>query len=744
MTSAAASPDLFDLVLHGAGDDLERSWNERMASPGPVSEFVPPLQILVETGRREFAREAGASLARALADKNRAGDAVGVLIRLAYWKIESVNGLEDVTSKALEAAFGSEDWFEYVLGKANLTRGQSVEWPAFLSLAECLGFTPGRVVEHRSGWGPGRVDAIHADADEVTIAFASGRKHTVPWQTAIDTMTALPEEDLRAMRLHHGVDALFEFAQAAPTEMLRRALRIYRGKANSTQIKEQLHESIVPAKSWTGWWKKAKAAAVEDPLIAVEGSASRPVLMLRTKALSLTDEARAQLKFEKSAQSIVGGLRAYFDRATRDSDRDALAAFATERLDSIARAANGIESAYAVIFLEEIGALSVEEATPLLRPLFGIPATGDYDPSKVELFVLADIEDSSIRSRLASQLPDVLGPKWVDAVLDQLALLSEHGDNVEDALETLVEALRGAEVPDRLMALYDKVNPFPHKHPFLIYALTKAYSEGAFEGAGRKADPNIICRVILHAMRIVCEQHTGRRHTRLQSRILTLLAGRKGILGDLLETIDRGTMSSAINSARAGGEDFPPKVMAQIEEVARRRFPDLYEEAEINFWDDDFDIFVTRAGFAHREAEFHNLRDVLIPANSKAIGEAASLGDLSENAEWEAAIEEQRTLTARASEWEEELQRARFLEEVEIPDEIVAPGTKTTILDLDSKETKSIRILGPWDAALADDVVSYRAPLAKGMLGSSVGDHVEIALPNGTLHLEIVEIDKLY
>lgn len=744
MTSAAASPDLLDLVLHGVGDEFERSWKERLATPGPITDFIPALQILAETGRRTAAVDAASALVRALAERDRAKDAVGVLMRLAQWKCDSVNGLDALTGTVLEKAYGGEAWFDYFLGKSRLTRGQAVAWPSFLDLGQALGFIPGRAVEHRAGWGPGRVHALDVDTDEVTIAFISGRNHTVPWQTAIDTMTPLPEEDLRAMRIHHGVDELFEFAQAAPTELLRRALRIYRGKANSSQIKEQLHESVVPAKSWTGWWKKAKAAAVEDPLIAVEGSASRPVLTLRTKALSLTDEARAKLKFEKTAKAIVGGLRVFFDRATRDSDRDALAAYAKERLDSIARAANGIESAYAVIFLEEIGALDVAEAIPLLRPLFGAPAEGDYDPDKVELYILADIEDSSLRSRLASQIPDVLGPQWVDVAIAKLHLLSEYGENVEEALETLVEALRFAEVPDRLLDLYDRVNPFPHKHPFLIYALTKAYSDGAFDGAERDADPNIICRVILHAMRIVCEQHTGRRHTRLQSRIHTLLAGRKGILADLLEKIDRSSMASAMKSGRAGGEDFPPKVLSHIDDVARRRFPDLFEEVEIMFWDDDFDIFVTRDGFAHREAEFHNLRDVLIPANSKAIGEAASLGDLSENAEWEAAIEEQRNLTAKASEWEEELQRARFLEEITIPDGIVAPGTKATVKDLETKETKSIRILGPWDAALAEDVVSYRAPLAKGMLGASVGNEVTITLPNGSLRLEIVRIEKLY
>lgn len=744
MTNAAASPDLFELALHGDSEELERTWKESASSPGPVADYIPTLEVLVETGRKGFAAAAGTLLAKGLHDAGRSVEAVDVLIRMSLWKIEEAEGAESICATAVDAAFGKEPWLDYLLGKCNVARGDAMPWPKWREVAACLGFTPGRAVEHRSGWGAGSIGDLDVESDEVQIAFASGRQHTVPWQTAMDTMNQLAPEDLRAMRLQDDKEALFEFAKAQPTVVLRRAMRIYRGKATSTQIKEQLHESIVPAKSWTSWWKKAKAAAVEDPLIAVEGSASRPTLTLRKKALTLTDEARAQLKFEKVASKIVAGLRAFFDRATRDSDREALAEHARERLGVFAMNSEGVESAHAIMFLEEIGQLSVEEAAPMIRPLFGIPSEGDFDPLSVQLEVLAEIDESAIRSRLASQLPSVLGPHWVDAALAKLPILSEYGEGCEEALEILVDHLREAKVPDRLVTLYNRVAPFPTKHPFLIYLLTKAQGDGALDEASEEIDPNVLCRVILHALRVVCELHTGRRHTRLQSRIQTLLSGRKGVLSDLLERIDRNTMASAIKSARAGGEDFPAKVQELIEASARERFPEFFQEVELQFWEDEYDIFVTRKGFEHREGEFHHLRDDLIPANSKAIGEAASLGDLSENAEWEAAIEEQRNLTAKASEWEDELSRARLIEEVEIPDDIVAPGTAVGVHDLEKNESKTIRILGPWDAHLGDDVVSYRAPLAKGLLGSEVGGEVEIQLPGGAIRLRVDSIKKLF
>jgi transcription elongation factor GreA len=170
-------------------------------------------------------------------------------------------------------------------------------------------------------------------------------------------------------------------------------------------------------------------------------------------------------------------------------------------------------------------------------------------------------------------------------------------------------------------------------------------------------------------------------------------------------------------------------------------FPDVYRETTSRpFWEEDA-IWTTSVGLARREAELTELREVKIPANSEAIGKAASYGDLSENSEWEAAMEEQRNLTARAMEIEEELRRAQLIENAAIPEGVVAPGTRVRYRDASGTE-RSVQLLGPWDASAEEDI-SYRSPLAQGMLGAKVGQEVEATLPTGTTRITVLEVEVL-
>jgi transcription elongation GreA/GreB family factor len=735
MTQTASAPSLQDLARTGGLEEVERAWLAEMDSPLVIDRYLDALRALNEAGRGDRIGTLAAMLVEALDRQGRHKDVLATLERLVALGVPQIDGIDEICGRSLQTVYGGENWLPFLLSKAHGSPGR-LTWQQFMSFTKLAAYCPGRAVLHRSGWGLGLVSTIHTERDEVEIGFASGRSHIVPWRSALETMDPLPDWDLRSMSLRDR-GALDRLIAEQPLEVLRRGLQALRGRATTAQLKEFLHERIVPTKSWSGFWKKAKAAAVEDPLIAVEGSATRPNFTLRKKALKLVEEAEAALRHETSVERSLAVLRAFFARCTRDSDRDDLRRLAKARLASVAAAAShGADSVLAALFLNEEGQLSQEETIAIVRPFLGLAADGSGD---LQLARLARITDVELRSWLAGLLPAVLHDGW------QLRLgrhLTDLPEDCDESLEILVDELRQHGAADVLVELHDRVAPFPNKHPFLIYLLTRAWAEGDL---GDRLDRQLALRVILHVLRLVSDTRAARaQRSRWQNRIVTILLGKRGLLQELLGVIDRRVMESIHNIARRGGEDFPPKVQELIERAAHERFPDLFVVSERPFWEDQEAILCTPAGLEARQAEFQNLRDVLIPENSKAIGAAASLGDLSENAEWEAAIEEQRTLTARATAWEDELRRAVLINHVVIPDGIVAPGTRVEFVDLDAQTTRSVRILGPWDAVLGDDVVSYRAPLAAGLLGRRAGDEVDVRLPNGQIRVRINGIEKLY
>ncbi|MDA1223253.1 MAG: GreA/GreB family elongation factor, partial [Planctomycetota bacterium] len=191
-----------------------------------------------------------------------------------------------------------------------------------------------------------------------------------------------------------------------------------------------------------------------------------------------------------------------------------------------------------------------------------------------------------------------------------------------------------------------------------------------------------------------------------------------------------------------GGSEFPQEITDAILKVVARRFPDITSKPEKPFWERDDFIYVTAEGLRRKREEHRVLVDEKIPANATAIGNAAALGDLSENSEWEAAMEEQRNLTGRAEEMSREIRMARLIENQELPTEVTAPGMKVDFTFLDDGSTQSYRILGPWDA-VEDDILNYRAPLAKALLGHRAGDEIEIDSPAGSRTARIDAVERI-
>jgi transcription elongation factor GreA len=216
-----------------------------------------------------------------------------------------------------------------------------------------------------------------------------------------------------------------------------------------------------------------------------------------------------------------------------------------------------------------------------------------------------------------------------------------------------------------------------------------------------------------------------------------LAGGSEPLLRFLLAEADDGTLRGVNTLLKRGVES---EIDHMVTEICIDRDRHFYAGQSGPFWEGDT-IWTTKAGLERRSAELRILVDEKIPANQEAIGRAASFGDLSENSEWEAAIAEQRILTDRAMEIEEELRLAGLLEEVALPADTVCPGSIVRYREVATGNEERIVILGPWDGEKWEgiQVVSYRAPLAAGLLGLQVGAVESIELPSGEIEIQVLE-----
>lgn len=150
--------------------------------------------------------------------------------------------------------------------------------------------------------------------------------------------------------------------------------------------------------------------------------------------------------------------------------------------------------------------------------------------------------------------------------------------------------------------------------------------------------------------------------------------------------------------------------------------------------------YLTQAGLDKLKKELEHLKNVERPAISKQIGEAIEKGDISENAEYDAAKDAQGMLEAKIAVMQGKVANARILDESKIDTSKVQILNKVTIKNKKNNATMQYTLVPESEADLKVGKISIQTPIAKGLLGKKVGDEVEIKVPSGLMAFEIVEI----
>lgn len=145
-------------------------------------------------------------------------------------------------------------------------------------------------------------------------------------------------------------------------------------------------------------------------------------------------------------------------------------------------------------------------------------------------------------------------------------------------------------------------------------------------------------------------------------------------------------------------------------------------------------------GFEGLKAELNQLKTVERPAVVKAIEAARAHGDLSENAEYHAAKERQGLLEARVAELEDRLSRAEVIDPSELKGDRVMFGATVTLID-EEDEAVIYQIVGSEESDAKRGRISYTSPLARALIGRSLGDDVEVSTPSGEKYFEIAKIE---
>lgn len=153
------------------------------------------------------------------------------------------------------------------------------------------------------------------------------------------------------------------------------------------------------------------------------------------------------------------------------------------------------------------------------------------------------------------------------------------------------------------------------------------------------------------------------------------------------------------------------------------------------------DVYLTREFFHKLHDEFEQLKKESIKISGE-IETARLQGDLSENAEYDAAKEAQAHNAARRSDLEDKLARVKIIEDQDIPADKIYIGAIATLQDLDTEEKIKYMLVSPEESNFDENKISILSPIGKALMGHSKGEELEVQIPAGTLKYKVLKIKR--
>lgn len=719
------------LRIHVANEkwqEFDTAWMEAAKNLEPVDDLISALALVGKKKRMPRCLPQLKDHIAKLTEAERYEDAARIC-GAALLAGASSGEVGSTLVECAEKAWGAETWFSSYADLATLRSDSEDLRKAWKIFDKMRSFEVDQVFFHPGGWGTGRVLEVTPMDLSITVQFTSGKKDTFPMSAAVDIFQVLPKDDLRSMHLLDP-DGVKQTMKDEPLTILKSIVERAGGKATMVTIRNGMMQIGVEGTSWTSWWRKAKKAAEGSEWFRVTGTGTKTEVTQLAAATDPVDDLRRQLNGISSLADLLARVR---ELLTGEKLEPNLRSLALETLE------------------REAGDATKDLGQRLAVWVFLYEHTKDVHPELMEFLKAASQEE-------ASSDPSVAPPLWAmfqsiptareqercldllkvvyseDTWLDHLALNLQHAPAgmVRAALEALSSAGRKEVLADHYKTLLTRPLRSPHVFVSLARLAETGKLEGEFPPKLQRAQALLSLATYLYLNRR-SDVLLGRVNTRLAE---FLTKGREPVLRQLLADADYEGLLSAQTTIQRGCEEAVSNlVLAMVVRAA----PEPSESAVSSFWETD-SVWSTRPGLQKRQAELKELLDEKIPAAEEAIGRAASYGDLSENAEWTAAVEERRNLDEMLTQLKRDLRKVELIETAVRPEGVVCPGCHVKVRNIDTNEESSFTILGPWDTDMGDDVISYRAPLAAGLLGCRQGEEATADLPSGEARLLILDV----
>ena len=578
---------------------------------------------------------------------------------------------------------------------------------SLVKLEKLVSFAPGSLVLSKA-WGLGTVKKLDYFYRRVTVDFKTKKGHQFTYDAAIDMLTSAPEDHILVKR--QADPAAFEaLLKEKPGEFVKQVLKSY-GDMPITRLEDVcVANGFVKSVNWKPFWDKARAELKGDKLVEIPAKRADPIC-LKASAEDYGDGWLTAFSHETDPKLILAAVREFVQQGKFKTADEATKQKVGERLVFAVTAARKVDDAlYARLacLVTELG-FAQPPATEMRDYLWErkrfVKAAATLPAREVGAMIAFLASDEAAKEKLYKAIPEFC----FTAVTEIVGQFGKEGPCRAAVGAYMKEPKAPATLTTLLVGSYEKFQGWAELPP-LITLLTHAIALGE----GRQSGETL----------------------RMQNLVRRLFGDRKWLekVFGWLKPEEQALFFERFQASIAWDPSthhatvvrmtkIVPALEAHVVKVEKKR-----EYARVTSY----------RSFGLRKQEYLKLINEDMPENVRKIEFAKSFGDLSENAEYQYAKDEQRALMQKQTVMQAELEAVKPGDFADATTDEVMPGVTVVVAAKDGEKTWTI--LGEWDNDLEKGILSSKTRVAQNLLGKKVGDDFELPDADGNVSFATVK-----
>ncbi|MCL2277726.1 MAG: transcription elongation factor GreA [Treponema sp.] len=634
--------------------------------------------------------------------------------------------------------YASHSQLEEYIRVSILSQNYRAVHQAIADFEKHIAFDKHNFVYHRT-WGVGRIAGIIGDEIKIDFADKNKRGHTMALKMAVDALQTLSKDHIWVLKATKKKEELREMILKEKEKdtndniiwTLKIIIKSFENACDMKRIKAELSPALLTAGEWSTWSSKAREILRTNPDFGVS-PVSSDVYVVRERPVSVTEKLYNEFCAQKNFYDKVSAIREYTSNKKADPDSEYFTEMLSYFTSFLKPRSDGQESRrssdssaqnseYAASSFLLINELAANKNYAHLKSAVTVSFSDVFSAIKDIPSLFKNLKDAKLKNEFLANVKKHIN-EWPDIFVK---LFSYSQSSVS---ESITSQLEEAGFNDKLVSLCnDCFNNCRDNREAVIWLYKNSDKKSWIKNANIGMEKQLI--TLIHILDITYRDIDNHKDTvenkKINKAVYNILF-KEGKLDEFISVSDEDAIIRIFTFIN-GVKDLDPqdKHNLRVKILEKNKDFKFFAEAEKKI---SVGFLVTIAMYDEKKRQLNHIMEFEVPANSKEIEYALSLGDLRENAEYKAAKEKQDQLNYQMTKLKEEIDKAQLFDPKTVNASVISFGTKIILKNETIGKQEEYTILGQWESDSNKNIISYLSPFGNAILNKKEGDRFEFAI----------------